>query len=93
MIVLFLQKRDTFPVLYVNFLWITFLVHVMVLVLFQSVKGEGYSWHNGGNEMIGKLFAAVVWTIYLKKSDRVRRTFVQNHGRRSFNIDFNQKEA
>ncbi len=93
MIVLFLQKRDTFPVLYVNFLWITFLVHVVVLVLFQSVKGEGYSWHNGGNEMIGKLFAAVVWTIYLKKSDRVRRTFVQNHGRISFNIDFNQKEA
>lgn len=84
LVILLLQKRSTFPVVYIGLVWISFFIHVVVLALFQSVKGGEYFLHNGGSQLTGRLLGAVIWTMYLQKSARVRKTFVQNYGQKPF---------
>lgn len=78
MIALFFKRRSAFPALYVNFMWLSFLAHVFAMAFLQMIRGGDFWIAAGGGGLIRELIGATVWTMYLQKSNRVRKTFVNN---------------
>lgn len=78
LIILFFKKRSSVPNIYICFVWTSIVFVLGDLLLSQMIPGVAENatakeWR----ELMGSAIAAVIWTIYFKRSVRVRSTFVR----------------
>lgn len=72
---LMLRKKKAFPKIAIWFLWILAILSILsefLLSSYHTVEQIGYAF--GSN--LGSIIWAIIWTLYFKKSIRVKNTFI-----------------
>ena len=78
LIISFFQHKKDFPQHYVYFLWSAVAIHVVQLIVLATLVGglDNYIRLSSGiSRTTGLVVAAVIWTLYIKRSKRVANTF------------------